>query len=1048
VLPAIVRLALRFRGAVLALACAVLVWGVWGLLRAHFDVFPEFAPPEVQLQVEAPGLSPAQVEASVTRPVEAALGGIPGLEAMRSASIQGVSVITLLFADGGDIYRYRQQVAERLTSLAGRLPAGVEPPAMGALISATGDLMTVGFTSDTKSIMEVRTAVDWIVTPRLVAVPGVARVSPFGGEVRQLQVQVDPQALLRFGLSLEDVRAAAERATGVRGAGFIDTENQRLVLRTHGQSLTPGELGRVVVRQGATGSVRLADLGRVVDGAAPRISAGSVMGAPGVVVNIWSQYGANALEVTARLDQAMAELAPALAAEGVTAHPGLFRAAAFVDTAIRNVEVSLLLGAVLVVVVLFLLLYDARSAAISCSAIPLSLLAALVVLRAAGVTLNTMTLGGLAIAIGEVVDDAVIGVENILRRLRLNRQRRDPLPAFRVVLDASVEVRTPVVYATFAVMLVFLPVLTLPGLSGRFFSPLALAYILAVLASLVTALTVTPALGLMLLAGRHEDNVEPPLARWMRERYVALLGRIERRPGWALALVAVIAVAGVAALPFLGSELLPSFREGHFIVHVTAAPGTAIAESSRIGDAVTRALLELPDVRSVAQRVGRAESDDTFGPNESEMEVDMKPLAGAALRTAEERVREAASRVPGITVEVNSFLKERIEETLSGYTSPVVVKIFGPDLDALDRAAADVRTVLSATPGAVDVRVQTPPGSPQLEVRLRNEALARWGLAPVEVLEAVRIAYQGEVVGQVYLADRVFDVAVTLLPEARRVEAVAALPLRASSGVFVTLGQVAEIAESSGRNEIDHDGARRVQVVTCGVSGRDVPGFVADMQRRFAAQLRLPEAAYLEVSGAAQEQARTRRDLMLNAALAGLLILLLLGIVLHHQRNVLLVLLNLPFALVGGVLAAAATGGVLSVGGLVGFVTLFGITLRNAIMMISHYEHLVSVEGAAWGPDTALRGAAERLLPIVMTATVTGLGLLPLALGGDTPGREIEGPMAMVIVGGLITSTVLNLVVVPSLALRFGRFGVASGDRDHANHEGPMPGERQGPGRG
>jgi CzcA family heavy metal efflux pump len=1026
VLSGIVRLALRFRGAVLALSLALLGWGVWGVLRARFDVFPEFAPPEVQLQVEAPGLSPAQVEALVTRPVEAALGGISGLEVMRSQSIQGVSVITLLFADGGDIYRYRQQVAERLTSLAGQLPAGVEPPAMGALISATGNLMTVGFTADAKSLMDVRTVVDWIVTPRLVAVPGVAKVSVFGGEVRQLQVQVDPQALLRFRLSLADVLAAAGRATGVRGAGFIDTPNQRLVLRTFGQSLTPAGLGRVVVRQGATGTVRLADLGRVADGPAPRNSAGSVMGKPGVVINLWSQYGANTLEVTGRVDRALAELAPALAAEGVTMHAGLFRAATFVDTAIRNVQTSLLLGAVLVVAVLFLLLYDVRSAAISCSAIPLSLLAALMVLQVAGVTLNTMTLGGLAIAIGEVVDDAVIGVENILRRLRLNRQLAEPLPAFRVVLDASVEVRSPVVYATFAVMLVFLPVLTLPGLSGRFFSPLALAYILAVLASLATALTVTPALGLMLLAGRDEDKVEPRLARWMRERYVVVLGHVERRPGWALAVVGLIAAAGIAALPFLKSELLPAFREGHFIVHVTAAPGTSIDETSLIGDAVTRSLLELPDVRSVAQRAGRAESDDVFGPNESEIVVDMKPLVGEALRSAEERVREAAARVPGVTIQVNSFLKERIEETLSGYTSPVVVKVFGPDLDALDQAAANVASALSGTTGAVDVRVQTPPGSPQLEVRLRSDALARWGMAPTDVLDAVRIAYQGVVVGQIYLADRVFDVAVILLPGARRVERVAALPLAAANGVFVTLGQVADVAESSGRNEIDHDGARRVQAVTCSVAGRDVPSFVAEAQRRFAAQLHVPAGAYLEVSGAAQEQARARRDLLVNTALAGVLILLLLGVVLGHRRNVMLVLLNLPFALVGGVLAAAVTGGTLSVGGLVGFVTLFGITLRNAIMMISHYEHLVSVEGVPWGIDAALRGASERLLPIVMTATVTALGLLPLALGGDTPGREIEGPMAVVIVGGLITSTVLNLLVLPSLALRFGRFGLHS----------------------
>jgi CzcA family heavy metal efflux pump len=1023
VLNAIVRFSLRFRGVVVALALAVVVYGMFGLAGARYDVFPEFAPPEVVVQTEATGLSPEQVEVLVTQPIENAVAGIPGLQSVRSYSIQGVSVVTLLFGSGQDIYLDRQLVAERLSELSGRLPLGVAPPVMVPLTSSTGDLMVVGLTSDRLDLMQLRTVADWMVKPRLLAVPGVAKVGTYGGDVRQLQVQLDPSALMRYGVGIEEVVAAASKATGVRGAGWVDTPNQRVVLATEGQALTPETLGRVVVRHGASGNVTLADVASVVEGPAPAISYAAVNGTPAVVLNLWAQYQANTLEVTARLDQALANLEPALTAQGINLDPTLFRAATFIETATGNVKRSLLLGACLVVAVLFLLLYDLRAALISCTAIPLSLLAALTVLDTLGITLNTMTLGGLAIAIGEVVDDAIIDVENILRRLRENRALATPRGAFAVVLDASLEVRGAVVYASFAVMLVFLPIITLAGLAGRLFAPLGVAYVLAVLASLLVALTVTPALASLLLAHRGTERHESPLAASLRSGYCRILAWIDARPALPFAGVASLTLVGVALVPLLKEEFLPAFREAHFIAHVAAVPGTSLAESRHLGEQATKALLAVPGVRRVAQRAGRAAADDIFGTHDSELEVDFEPIRGKALVEARDRVRATLERVPGLQVAVNSFLTERIEETVSGYTAPVVVRVVGTDLAVLDRKAEEVAELLRGLAGAVDVALATPPGTPQLTVRLRPGDVARWGLAPLDVLEAVRAAYEGAVVAQVYDANRIFDVTVTLAPNARNVSAVADLPLASAEGIFVRLGQVADVFEGSGRYAVNHDGGRRVAVVTCDVEGRAVPAFVTEARNAISSRIAWPVGTYVELAGVAEEQRAARNDLLLKSGLAALLIVLLLATAFGHLRNLLLVLFNLPFALVGGILAGFLTGGTLTVGAMVGFVTLFGITLRNAIMMLTHFDHLVRVEGAAWGRETAIRGASERLLPILMTAAVTSLGLLPLALGSGSPGREIEGPMAVIILAGLATSTALNLLVLPSLALRLGRFG-------------------------
>ena len=709
-------------------------------------------------------------------------------------------------------------------------------------------------------------------------------------------------------------------------------------------------------------------------------------------------------------------------------HPDLFRPANFIDTATQSVVHALTIGGGLVIVVLFLFLFDWRTSVISCTAIPLSLITAVLALQWMGETLNTMTLGGLAIAIGEVVDDAVIGVENVVRRLRENRRSTEPRPEARVVLDANLEVRSSVAYATFAVVLVFFPVLALSGVAGRLFAPLGLAYILAVLASLAVALTVTPALSMLLLTGsKRQGWSDPPVVRWSRQAYKGMLGRIERFPKLVIATAIALTIAGGAMLPFFGSTFLPDLREGHLILHVAAMPGTSLDESLRIGKLINEALRKVPGVRSVAQHAGRAEAGpDTTGTHSSEFEIDLElGLSGQEQEAAETQIRAVLANFPGVTLSLKTFLTERVEETVSGVTAAVAVNIYGGDLDALDGAAGDVERELREVPGAVDVQQRSPPGMPQISVTLRPTDLQRWGLDAVEVLELVRTAYQGDIVGQAYEGNAVFNVIVILNgPSRARLTQIGDLPLRTPGGAYVLLKQVADVYETSGRYQLQHQAAQRVQTVTANVSGRDVASFVADAKAKIAREVALPPGAHVEFAGTAEAQAQSRRDLLVNASLTSIAIIVLLSMVTGHWQNLMLVLINLPFAFVGGVFAVALTGGLISLGSMVGFVTLFGITLRNSVLMISHYEHLVVVEGRAWGPETAIDGAADRLIPILMTSVVTALGLLPLAIGAGEPGREIEGPMAIVILGGLMTSMTLNLLVLPTLALRFACFDI------------------------
>lgn len=1026
-LQAIVARSLQHRRVVIALAIALGLYGVWTARHAKLDVLPDFAPPQVEIQTEAPGFAPDQVELLVTLPIETALGGVTGMEALRSESIPGLSVITAVFRDDVDVYKARQVVAENLADIAPRLPAGVPPPRLSPLTSATMDVLKVGFTSRARTPMELRTLVEWTIRPRLLMVPGVARVNVFGGEVRQVQVQVSAASARAHGVTVADVVGAARAATATRGAGFVDTAAQRIVLEAVGNARTGGDVGATVVAASGAAPLRIADLAEVREAAAPAFGDALIQGEPGVLLTLSAAYGANTMEVTAALERALDELGPLLARADVTLHPALHRPASFVEAAIANLRGALLLGTLLVVVVLLVFLQDLRAAFVSLTAIPLSLLAAVIVLTRCGVTLNTMSLGGLAIAIGEVVDDAIIDVDNIVRRLRANRAAAEPRSAFAVALAASLEVRRAVVFATMAVALVFAPLLLLGGLQGKFFAPLAASYLLAVVASLAVALTVTPALALALLGGAPPRRETPRTQAALGAAYARLLRWVWRRERPVLAVVGAGALAALCLAPLLGGEFLPDFEEHHLVVQLVAAPGTSLAAMRRLGTGLSRALLDLPGVRTVEQQTGRAEQgEDTWGPNRGELHLELTPEGDDADTTA--RVRAVLADVPGIESEVLTFLGDRISESISGETAAVVVNVFGDDLDVLDTTAHDVAAALAATPGAVDVRVGTPALASHQTIALRGDALARYGFRPADVLDQVQVAFAGASAGQVYRGEQPVDVVVILAQGERDdPERVGALLVQSPAGVVVPLRRLAGVRVVDARDVIRHEGGRRRQTVTCNVGGRDVTAFVAAARARLARDVTVPTGTYLTLSGTAQARAAATRDLALHGAFGLLGVVLLLAIVAERWPNLLMLLLNLPLALAGGVVAAAITSTGLSLGALVGFVTLFGVTLRNAIMMMAHYQHLVREEGLPWNAETALRGATDRLIPIVMTALVTGLGLLPVALASGRAGGEIDGPMAIVILGGLVTSTALNLLVLPTLARRFGRFDASPG---------------------
>lgn len=1036
-MPSLVRFSIRFHGVVIGLACLLVVYGLYGLSRANLDVFPEFSPTQVVIQTESPGLSSKLVEQLVTQPIESTLSGTVGVESMRSQSIPGLSIVTIIFNENTDIYRNRQVVAERLATLSKQLPKNIVPN-ITPLASSASTVLGMGISSDKRSLMELRSLVDWTIRPHIMAVPGVADVNVLGGDVRQLQILVDPNKLIRYHLSIQEVLAATARLTGVRGAGYIENNNQRILINTEGQARDAKQLAQMSVFHKDGQTIRLSDLGEVIDGAAPAISAAAIDGKEGVYFSVQSQLGANTKAVTEAVEKAMLELAPEFKQQGISFHPSLFRPANFIETAIDGVKTDILIGSALVIGVLFLFLFNVRTAFISATAIPLSLLTATIVLGYFGMGLNIMVLGGLAIALGEVVDDAIIDTENIFRRLRENRLLAQPLAAYQVVFNASMEVRSSVVYATVIVVLVFLPLLTLSGVAGKLFAPLGYAYISAIVASLLVALTLTPALCYLLFSKGELDSQDPPLIVWLKKHYVVLLRRIEQHYLTVISLATLIIALGLGILPLFKSQFIPSLHEGHYIMHMTAVPGTSAQESLRIGKKVAKVVSGIAGVKSVTQWVGRApNAADTFGTHYSEFEVELEPSDGPQQNKILTRIREelageavdddgdgiAETGFIGVNFAINTFLTERIEETISGYTAAMVINIHGQDLDALDHDARQVAKLLSSITGASEVQIQSPPGTPELAIRLRPERLALFGLQGLDVLENIQAAYEGVQAAQIYQGNQVLSVNVMFSRSMRDdLREIGALALKNPDGKIIYLRDVADISQENGRSKILHAGAKRIQTITCNINDRDISQFSKEMKARINSEIKLSPSNFISYTGEAEANAQSREDLIVHSLLAGVGVFLMLYIAFGRLRNLLLTFANLPFALIGGVIAAMFTGGWISLGSLVGFVTLFGITLRNSIMMVSHYQHLIDEEGCVWGLETCIRGASERLPSILMTALVTALGLLPLALGSEQPGREIEGPMATIIVGGLVTSTLLNLLILPTIMLHFGRF--------------------------
>lgn len=1029
-LDALIRLAVRNRLAVVAGAALVLVLSLLGLRRQAVDIFPELNRPTVTIFTEAGSLAPEEVEARVNLPIERAVTGAPGVERVRSSAGIGLSLVHVEFAWSADSRAARLAVAERLQEARGGLPEGVVPT-LAPASSLMGQILVLGLVSPSGQVDpgELRDVAEWELRPRLLAVPGVSKVTVVGGHRRQWQVLADPERLRASGVGLAELEAALEGA-GLDAAGGFQSSGPserlvRLLARARGAEDLRGlvvraEPGRPPLLLGDVAEVRLAPaLGSRGDA--------GLDGSPAVLLAVQRQPGADTVALTRAIEAAVAEARGRLPA-GAEIREDLFRQSDFIERAVANVLGSLRDGSLLVALVLVLFLLNLRTTVITLVAIPLSLLTTLGVFGLFGLGINTMTLGGLAVAIGELVDDAIVDVENVFRRLRENRLSAAPRPAPEVVVEASREVRGSVVIATGLVVLAFLPLLALEGVEGRIFAPLGLAYIAAILTSLVVSLTVTPALCALLLPGlRRLGHADPgPVVRAVQSLQGRALERAKSRPVALAAIVLVLLAAAGWGASRLGREFLPSLNEGALTVFLNAAPGTSLEESSRVGRQAESLLREVPEVRSVARLTGRAENDEhVLEANVSELEFTLAPSARPRAEV-EADIRARLATLPGVAVGIGQPLSHRIDHVLSGVQAQVAVKVFGDDLPALRAAAARVGEVLRATPGMVDVQVEAVTEIPQVHVRVDPVRAAAAGLNPAEVARQAETALRGRVIGALFRQGRSHDLVLALDGDARAdLASMAELPLVSSRGPVV-LGAVADLEVAAGPNLIQRENGLRRIVVSANAAGRDLVGAVDDAKARLAASGGLPAGVHLAVDGQYASQAAARARLALLAALAVGGVLILLRAHFGSWRLAAQVLLNLPLALVGAVLGAwVAGGGVLSLATLVGCITLAGIASRNGILMVGHYLHLMRHEGERFDWEMVRRGSRERIVPVLMTAVTAALALLPLVLGGDQPGREILHPVAVVIFFGLLTSTLLDLVVTPLVFWHFGRPAVA-----------------------
>ena len=1013
----LVTQSLRNRLLVLTLSVVLVIYGAFTLSRLPVDVFPDLNRPTVTIMSESEGLAPAEVEQLVTFPLETQMNGLPGVSRVRSVSGIGLSIVYVEFEWGTDIYRNRQQVAERLGLVRAQLPANVAPQ-MGPINSIMGQILMFAMTSETASPMELREIADFVVRPRLLTIPGVAQVTPIGGEVRQYRVAPNPPAMRALGISLADLERALEQFGTNTGGGFTDQYNREFLIRNIGRTLKLEHLKDVVVRAEGGRSVYLHQIADVSYGARLKRGDAGFMGGPAVIVSVEKQPAIDTIKLSATVEKAMKELNQAMP-QGIKVDTVVFRQASFIETSIGNVQTVLLEAIAVVAIVLFLFLLNTRTTFISLTAIPVSILTTAIVFHMFGLSINTMTLGGVAIAIGELVDDAVVDVENVFRRLRENRELGNPRSTFDVVVSASQEVRSGIVYATMIIVLVFVPLFALSGIEGRLFAPLGQAYITSILVSLLVSITLTPVMAYYLLPSlKRLDERESPLVRVLKRanRSVLTWAFGHARTLMTASVVAVvIAIAAAAALP---RAFLPPFNEGTLTINLLFQPGISLAESHRVGFIAEKLILEVPEAKLVARRTGRAELDEhAEGVHSSEIEVDLKPSG----RTKVEIINDIRARLAVLPVSTNvgQPISHRLDHMLSGVRAEIALKIFGEDLDTLRSLAEALRERLSKVPGLVDLQVERQVRIPQLEIRVDYRKAALYGLQPAQITEQLERLSNGRLVSRLVDGNRRFDLVVRLSDRARTTQGLADLLIETSSG-WVPLRQVAEVKEADGPNQILRENTRRRIVVLANSDGaRDMAAIVSDIRREIAA-VNLPSGFFASLEGTFQAQEESMRTIGLLSLISLAMVFALLY---SRYRSVLFVLIimgSVPLALIGSVIALWWAGQPLSVASMIGFITLTGIATRNGILKISHYINLSIHDHMSFGPDLVMRGSLERMTPVLMTALSAGVALLPLMIDAHAPGKEILYPVAITIFGGLVSATLLDALLTPVLFLGYG----------------------------
>ncbi len=1009
--------AVNGRMIVLFLSLTLILLGLNTLSKAPLDVFPEFAPIKVEIQTEAPGLSTEETEQLISMPLEQALNGTPQLKTLRSKSVLGLSSVVLLFEEGTDLFQARQYVQERLTLAASRLPIIAKPPVMMPPLSSLSRVLKVGITSKTLSKMEISSLTMWTIRPRLMAISGVANVAVWGQRDKQLQIMINPDHLRAKGVTLQQILAATGNAASIESGGFVDTPNQRIAVRHKNLTTKPDELANTVVDFKNGAPIRLGDVADIKIGTPPAIGDAVINRGDGLLLIVEKHPNANTIEVTKNVEAAIAELKPAL--KELEIDSSIFRPATFIERAIDNLQHALLLGALLVALILMVFLRNKRAALISICAIPLSLISAVLVLTAFNVSMNTMVIAGLVIALGEVVDDAIIDVENIIRRLKLNRLLENPQSKLSVIVNASLEVRSAVVYATMIVMVVFLPVFFLDGIAGAFFKPLAAAYLFAILASLLVALVVTPALSFMLLNADDEEK-EIAIVGWLHSKYATLLDSVLAKPKKTFVTTAFVFVATGLGSLFLGSEFLPQFKETDFLMHFLERPGASIEQMKKMSIRASHDLLAIPGVRNFGAHIGRAEAaDEVVGPNFTELWVSIDPDVDYAKTVT--AIQQTMHGYSGIFTDVQTYLKERSKEVLSGTSSSIVVRLFGADLAVLRQQAEVIKSTMQSVDGIADLKIEPQVLIPQIEIRLKQAAAQRYGINTNDIRKVTSTVLKGTKVGEVYEAQQKVDVVVIGSTETKLdLYAIQQLPIDSVFGPQLRIKDVADVYFVGMPNEIKREAVSRRIDIVANAKNRDLGSVATEIENKVSA-IAFPSGYYPQFLGEYTAQKAATQKLLSLTVLMILAIVLIVYVDFKSYQYTLIFLASLPFALLGGVIGVFLSGGIISLGSIVGFIAVLGIAARNGILLISHYRYLMTNEGYKHGLELIKKGSKERLVPILMTALATSLALMPIILKGPISGYEIEYPLAVVVVTGLFTSTLLNLVLLPSIFLKFGK---------------------------